>query len=132
MLKNGKRIKIKRYFSEDFKLKIVKEYESGLHSVLEISKIYDIAVQIIYDWIYKYSRYNKKSIKVVEMKDSQVHKIKQLETRVKELERVVGQKQMNIDFLEKMMELADEHFNIDIKKNSNTQQSGGSKTIKKD
>lgn len=103
-----------------------------MHSVLEISKIYDIAVQIIYDWIYKYSRYNKKSIKVVEMKDSQVHKIKQLETRVKELERVVGQKQMNIDFLEKMIELADEHFNIDIKKNSNTQQSGGSKTIKKD
>lgn len=132
MLKTGKRIKVKRHFSEDFKLKIVKEYESGDHSILELSKIYDIAHSAIYNWIYKYSRYNKESIKVVEMKDSQVNKIKQLETRVKELERAVGQKQMNIDFLEKMIELADEHFDIDIKKNSNTPQSGGSKTTKRD
>ena len=132
MLKTGKRIRVKRHFSEDFKLKIVKEYESGEHSILEISKIYDITQGVIYNWIYKYSRYNKKSIKVVEMKDSQVNKIKQLEARVKELERAVGQKQMNIDFLEKMIELADEHFDIDIKKNSNTLQSGGSKTIEKD
>ncbi len=132
MLKTGKRIRVKRHFSEDFKLKIVKEYESGEHSILEIRKIYDITQGVIYNWNYKYSRYNKKSIKVVEMKDSQVNKIKQLEARVKELERAVGQKQMNIDFLEKMIELADEHFDIDIKKNSNTLQSGGSKTIEKD
>ena len=50
-----------------------------------------------------------------------------MEARIKELERAVGQKQMNIDFLEKMIELAKEEFNIDIKKNSNTPQSGGSK-----
>ena len=132
MLRTGKRIKVKRHYSEDFKLKIVKQYESGENTILEISKIYDIGQRTIYNRIYKYSRYNKESIKVVEMKDSQVNKIKQLEARVKELERAVGQKQMNIDFLEKMIELADEHFDIDIKKNSNTQHSGGSKTTEKD
>lgn len=132
MLKTGKRIKVKRHFSEDFKLKLVKYYESGEYTILEMSKIYDIGQRTIYNWVYKYSRYNKESIKVVEMKDSQVNKIKQLEARVKELERAVGQKQMNIDFLEKMIELADEHFDIDIKKNSNTQHSGGSKTTEKD
>ena len=132
MLKTGKRIRRKRKFSEDFKLKIVKEYESGEFSVVEMTKIYDISYQTIYNWIYKYSKYNKQSIQVVEMKDSQAHKMKQMEARIKELEQAVGQKQMNIDYLEKMIDLAKEHYDIDIKKNSNTLHCGGSKNIKKD
>ena len=132
MLKTGKRIRRKRKFSEDFKLKIVKEYESGEFSVVEMTKIYDISYQTIYNWIYKYSKYNKQSIQVVEMKDSQAHKMKQMEARIKELEQAVGQKQMNIDYLEKMIDLAKEHYDIDIKKNSNTLHYGGSKNIKKD
>ncbi|MCO5229540.1 MAG: transposase [Chitinophagales bacterium] len=131
MLKSEKRIKRQRRFSEDFKLKIVQEYESGQSSVCEMERIYDIGNATIYSWIYKYSNYNKKSIQVVEMKNSQSEKIKLLEARVKELERAVGQKQMNIDYLEKMIDLAKEQFDIDIKKNSNTQHSGGSKTIEK-
>ena len=132
MLKTGKRIRRKRKFSEDFKLKIVKQYESGEFSVVEMAKIYDISFQTIYNWIYKYSKYNKQSIQVVEMKDSQAHKIKQMEARIKELEQAVGQKQMNIDYLEKMIELAKENYDIDIKKNSNSLHSGGSKNVKKD
>ncbi|HSO88299.1 MAG TPA: hypothetical protein VLQ91_17225 [Draconibacterium sp.] len=73
-----------------------------------------------------------KSVKVVEMKDSATRKLKELETRIKELEQIVGQKQIKIDFLEKMIDLAREELDIDIKKNSNTQQSGGfGKTSKK-
>lgn len=131
MLKTGKRIQRRRKFSEDFKLKIVKEYESGKYSVYEMEKIYDISTRSIYRWIYKYSHYNKKSIQVVEMKDSQANKIKDLEARIKELERAVGQKQMNIDYLEKMIDLAKDHYDIDIKKNSSTQRSGGSKITKR-
>jgi len=131
MLKTGKRIRKKRKFSEEFKLKIVKEYESGEFSVLEMTKMYDISAQVIYRWIYKYSKYNKQSIQVVEMKDSQAHKMKQLEARIKELEQAVGQKQMNIDYLEKMIDLAKEHYDIDIKKKSNSLHCGGSKNIKK-
>ena len=132
MLKTGKRIRRKRKFSEDFKLKIVTEYESGEFSVVEMTKIYDISYQTIYNWIYKYSKYNKQSIQVVEMKDSQAQKFKHMGARIKELERAVGQKQTNIDYLEKMIDLAKEHYDIDIKKNSNTLHYGGSKNIKKD
>jgi len=131
MLKTGRKVKHQRRFSEDFKLKVVKEYESGKYSVLELEKIYDISNPTLYDWIYKFSKYNKKSIQVVEMKDSQFHKLKELEQKVKDLERIVGQKQIAIDYLEKMIELAEDELKIDIKKNSNTPQSGGSKTIKK-
>ena len=48
------------------------------------------------------------------------------------MEQIVGQKQIKIDFLEKMIDLAKEELDIDIKKNSDTLQSGGfGKTNKK-
>ena len=131
MIKTVKRVQHVRRFSEDFKLKVVEEYEKGLYSIGELEKIYGVRNPTIYNWIYKYSKFNKKSIQVVEMKDSQSEKIKSQELRIKELERAVGQKQMNIDYLEKMIEIAKETYNIDIKKNSNTPQFGGSKNIKK-
>jgi transposase len=131
MLKSGKKVNRIRRFSEDFKLKLVDQYEKGEYSVLEMEKIYDISNPTLYNWIYKYSKYNQKGIQVVEMKDSQASKIKELENKVKELERAVGQKQMNIDYLEKMIDLAKDEFDIDIKKNSNTPLSGGSKNTKK-
>jgi len=127
MLKTGKRIRRKRVYSEDFKLKVVKFYESGQRTVLEMVREYDLFEATIYSWIYRYSEYNKKSVQVVEMKDSQQHKIKELEQKVRELEQAVGRKQINIDYLEKMIELAKEHYDIDIKKNFDTPHSGGSK-----
>jgi len=131
MLKTGTKIRRLRRFSEDFKLKLVSDYESGRMSVVELEKFYDISNATIYRWIYRYSNYNSKSIQVVELKDSQMDKIKQLESRIQDLERALGQKQMNIDYLEKMIDLAKEEYNIDIKKNSNTPQSGGSNQTKK-
>jgi|SRR5690554_797186 len=131
MLKTGKRIKRKRLYSETFKLQIVKEYESGNYTVRELMRLYDLVEPTVYNWIYKYSTYNKKSIQVVEMKDSSAKKLKDLEQQIKDLQEAVGRKQMNIDYLEKMIDLAKDHYDIDIKKNSDTPLSGGSKTIKK-
>lgn len=121
-----------RFFSEEFKKTCVKEYESGQFTVSELSKLYQIQGVIIYRWIYKYSAYNKRGIKVVEMSDSSKQKLKELNKRIEDLERIVGQKQLNIDFLEKMIELAKSEYGIDIKKNSDTPPSAGSeKTSKK-
>lgn len=131
MKANIQKIRHKRFFTEDFKLQLVKEYERGRHSVPELEKIYQIDNQLIYTWIYKYSNFNKKSIQVVEMKQSSAQKIKELESKVKELERAVGRKQLAIDYLEKMMEVAKDELGIDIKKNSNTPQSTGSDKTKK-
>jgi predicted component of type VI protein secretion system len=58
-------------------------------------------------------------------------KLKELEQKVKELERMVGQKQIKIDYLEKMIDIAKDELNIDIKKKFNTPQSTGSEPIKK-
>jgi hypothetical protein len=68
----------------------------------------------------------------VEAKDSSANKLKEMEERIKELERSIGQKQIKIDFLEKMIDIAKTDLNIDIKKNYDTSQSAGSgKTRKK-
>ena len=65
------------------------------------------------------------------MKQSSSLKLKELILQVKELERIVGQKQIKIDYLEKMIDIAKDEFNIDIKKKHNTSQSSGLDTIKK-
>jgi hypothetical protein len=68
----------------------------------------------------------------VESKDSSANKLKEMEERIKDLERSIGQKQIKIDFLEKMIDIAKTDLNIDIKKNYDTSQSAGSgKTRKK-
>ena len=132
MDKNIRLLRSPRKFTEDFKRKLVKEFEQGTMSVYQMSKLYSIATTQIYDWIYKFSIFNEKGSRIVEMKDSQTTKLKELEQRVKELEQNVGQKQIKIEFLEKMIDLAKQEFNIDIKKNFATPQSNGSKkTIKK-
>jgi hypothetical protein len=60
------------------------------------------------------------------MADSSKQKLKDLQRRIDELERVVGQKQLNIDFLEKMIELAKEQYGVDVKKNFGIPPSAGS------
>lgn len=125
-------IRSTRIFSEEFKRACVKDYESGRFTVLELSKLHLVHTILVYRWIYKFSSYNKRGIKIVEMADSGKTKLKELHQRIQDLERVVGQKQLNIDFLEKMIELANDSYGIDIKKKSNTLPSTGSdKTLNK-
>lgn len=131
-MENEKRIRKRRSYSKDFKKFIVSEYESGKFSVLELSRLHDITFQCIYNWIYKYSLFNKQNTVVVEMKQSSLNKLKAYEKRIKELEQVLGQKQLKIDYLEKIIELSDEHYKTDVKKSFKQQLWNGSeKTAKR-
>lgn len=65
------------------------------------------------------------------MKESSTDKVKKQEQRIRELEQLLGQKQIKIEFLEKMIELASEDLDYDIKKNIDTLQSDGSGKINK-
>mgnify|MGYP001178880531 FL=1 len=131
MKANVRLISKQRKFSEEFKKSIVNDFESGNFSVLQLERLYKIKGQIIYRWIYKYSSHNEQGQRIVEMKDSSTQKLKTLEQKVKELKRTVGQKQVQIDYLEKMIDIAKDDLNIDIKKNSDTPQSSGSVTTKR-
>jgi len=121
----------KRKYSEDFKRSLVKDFESGRFSVPQLERLHNIGNPLIYRWIYKYSQTNEQGQRIVEMKDSSTQKLKALERRVKELEQMVGRKQIEIDYLEKMIDMAKEELHIDLKKNFNTPPSGGSGSAEK-
>lgn len=131
MKANIKTIRKKRVYSEEFKKRLVSEFECGKYSVLQLEKLYGISNHNLYNWIYKYSTFNTKGYRIIEMKKSSTSKVKQLQDKVKELERMVGQKQIMIDYYEKMIEIAKEELDIDLKKNFDTPQSSGSDKTKK-
>lgn len=131
MKSNVRLLQKNRRYSEEFKKQIVADFESGKYSVSQLAKLHGVAGQMIYRWIYKFSTFNEKGFRVVEMKDSSAKKMKDLEARNKELEAALGRKQIQLEYLEKMIELAKTELDIDIKKNYNTPQSTGSGITKK-
>lgn len=131
MKANLKQLRKNRKYSEEFKKEIVSLFENGKFSVIQLEKLYNVHNVTIYNWIYKFSTINEKGIRVVEMKESSIKKLSELEKKVKELEQIVGQKQIKIDYLEKMIDIAKGELNVDIKKNFNTSQSTGSAQTKK-
>ena len=120
-----------RYFSIDFKKKRVRELEKNLVCIADICKSYDVSRTSVYRWIYKYSSMAKREVKQVVESKSDTKKIQLLEERIKELERALGQKQMLIDIKDKMIEIAEETYDIDIKKKSASKASSGSSTTGK-
>jgi transposase len=119
------REKQNRYFSEDFKRSKVSEIERNLAGVAEISKEYQVTRSAVYKWIYQYSRMRKKGVKQVIESKSDTQKIAALKAQVKELERIIGEKQIKLDFQERMIEIAENEFNIDIKKKFSGKRSSG-------
>lgn len=105
-----------RHFSEAFKIEKVKLLEEGQYTVRQLSKIYDVSEAAIYKWIQKYSVTIAKSERIVVEKESEGAKTIELLHRLAELERKVGQKQLQIDYLEKIIELGNEEVGFDIKK----------------
>jgi transposase len=114
-----------RHFSDDFKNKKVRELEKNITSIADICKTYSVSRAAVYKWIYKYSAMAKKQVKVVVEAKSDTQKIKALEERIKELERIVGQKQLLLEFKDKMIEIAEATYNVDIKKKVGSKLSSG-------
>jgi transposase len=119
-----------RHFSEAFKKQKVQELEQKIISVTDLVNLYQVSRTSIYNWLYKYSAHYQKETRIVVEIESEALKTKQLLARQAELERIIGQKQMEIDFLNKLMELASAELNIDLKKSFLDKLSTGSGQIK--
>lgn len=117
------KLRKQRVFSDTFKRQKVKDLDAGLVSITELSKLYDVSKQSIYRWLHKYSVNHQKGVIQVVQMESEANKTKQLLAQVAELERIVGQKQLQIDYLEKLLELGSEELGVDLKKNFDTRSS---------
>jgi len=114
-----------RYFNNEFKRKKVRELERNITSVADICNTYSVSRTSVYRWIYQYSAMAKKQLKQVIEAKSDTQKIKALEERIKELERIIGQKQLLLEFKDKMIEIAEATYGVDIKKKVGSKLSSG-------
>jgi hypothetical protein len=79
----------------------------------------------VYKWRNTYSSILSKKERLIVEKKSDTKRIVQLEEKIRELERLVGQKQVAIEFYEKMLELGKQQYGIDFKKNYGSIASSG-------
>jgi transposase len=115
-----------RRFSENFKREKVKEVELGYSTATEISSQYQVTRANVHRWIRKFGTMNEKKSKLIIESESDTKQLLELKKKVAELERIIGQKQILIDFKDKMIELAEEEYRVDIKKKYSTQHLPGS------
>lgn len=115
-----------RYFSEDFRKARVREIERGTATVAEVGKAYGVSQTAVYKWVYRYSTMQKKGLRQVVEAKSATQKVLSLKEEVKDLHARLGEKQLRIEFLEKLIELASEEYGIDLKKSTGTRPCSGS------
>jgi len=106
----------RRRFSDNFKIQKVREIETGQTKVSEICSQYQVASNNVYLWIEKFGSMKNKKERLVVETDSDTRQLLEFKKRVSELERIIGQKQILIDFQDKMIDLAEETYGVDIKK----------------
>lgn len=108
---------IKRY-SLAFKQKVVSEIETGQLSIGEVRKLYDITGNgTVEKWIRNFGKNHLLSKVVrIEMTD-EVSRLKQLEKDKQALESALAQTQLKLLAMESLIEVAEQEYGIDIKKN---------------
>lgn len=115
-----------RRFSDNFKKEKVRELELGLVSVLDLRRQYQVSDMSIRRWMAKFGSMKAKKERLIVESQSDTVQLLELKKKVAELERIVGQKQLLIDFQQKMIELAEEEYRVDIKKKFSGDQSSTS------
>ena len=109
--------KIKRY-SESFRQQVVREYEDGTR-ITDLRKKYDIGgTSTIQKWIKKYSVHGLRHELVRIQRPEEVQRIRELETRVQELEQALGKLTLEKLALESSLEVLQETYGVDAKKNA--------------
>jgi transposase len=118
-------IRQQRVFSEELKKKIVNDLVTGRITMRQVIAEHQVNRNSVYNWLYTYSpRHQRKATLVVQMQSEEA-KNHELRRRVAELERIVGQKQLEIDFLNKLLELGSEELGFDLKKSFSASPSSG-------
>jgi len=100
----------RRIFNTELKKKLVEEIEYKRLKVRDVVNLYKVSVGTVYKWLLIYSTTNRNGTTMVVESESSETKIHKLYTRISELERNVGQKQLEIEFLNKVIEISSEEI----------------------
>ena len=122
----------RRFYSEEFKEKVLAVYKSSDESASEVALRFQVNLNTVKSWVYRKripeSSYSVKSIKFAASEANQMEKKKKLppeamELRIKELEHQLALEKMRIESLDKMIDIAERELQIDIRKKSGVKQS---------
>lgn len=131
IIKSKLEIKGRRIFSEAVKRSVVKDLVSQRTTIRKVMAEHQVSAQSVYRWLYQYSpAHQPQCTLVVQMKSEEI-KNQEHQKRIAELERIVGQKQLEIDFLNKLIEIGSRELDIDLKKNFSPPPSNGSEATNK-
>lgn len=108
--------RLMRNFSEEFKRSKVREIEQKQVTPSEVSRQYEVSLTSVYRWLGKYGKNRERKERVIVESKSDTRKLLEMKKRIAELEQIIGQKQVLLDFKDKMIELAEEEYGVDIKK----------------
>lgn len=118
-----------RTFSVEFRQSKVREIERGTSRISDICREYEVSETTIRRWLQAYGKDRKTQARIIVEAESDTRKILELKTQIAELERLVGQKQVQLEFKDKMIELAEQMYGVDIKKKFGAEPSSGSGNI---
>jgi len=105
-----------RIFSASFKEEKIRELEEKKTTASELSRMYEVSRSAIYKWKEQYGIHYNKGVRMVVEKESESVKRLELENKVSELERLLGRKQVEIEYLNKVIEEGGKLVGEDLKK----------------
>jgi len=115
----------RRIFSKELKRKLVEEIELKRLKVKDVISLYRVSSGTVYKWLQNYSTTNYNGTTMVVETESKESRLEKLYNRIGELERMLGKKQMEIEFKDKVIELCSEELGYDVKKKVTTMQLSG-------
>lgn len=134
MEKGDRNVYVKRSqkdYSMSFKLAVVSEVEAGLISVTGAKYKYGIQGRsTVLNWLRKYGTFDWENQTPSNMPQSKEQRLKELEAKVKLLEKQKAMLEHQVERADKkaiifdmMIDLAEKEYNISIRKNSSPEQS---------
>jgi transposase len=105
----------RRTFSTEFKHAKVRQIESDIVTVAQVAREFDVSTTSVYKWLELFGTQDKATQVVVQLQ-SEEYRTRLLRNELSELERVVGRKQIELDYLHALIDLSSRELGIDLKK----------------
>lgn len=122
-----KKRKKRKYLSQEERLEVSRLHYLEGKKQRELAKMYDIDQSTVSDILRKFASENDKSALFMkkDLKASESDEIKALQRENMELRKKLCDETMRADFYDTMIDVAEEMFNIEIRKKAGTGQSKG-------
>ena len=104
-------------YSLAFRQKVVTEVETGIYSLAQAQRIYDIGGNCtVQRWIKRYgtNHIHHKTVRV--QMPAEIDKLKALEQEKQQLEHALAQSQLKLLVAESLLECVEEHYHVNVKK----------------